>query len=104
MPATASGVRFPRPQKPPATIKLTVGKTPDGAFLSVADTGPGIPETERDRVLNQFVRLESERNTPGNGLGLSLVKAICQFHGARLILGDNAPGLVATLQFKPQTS
>ncbi len=82
-------------------IVISVNDSPTGASLSIADSGPGIPPTERQRVLQQFVRLETERNTPGNGLGLSLVKAICQFHGAVLALDDNAPGLIATIQFNP---
>lgn len=67
--------------------------------ITVADNGPGIPQEERDRVLQRFVRLENERNSPGNGLGLSLVKAVASIHGARLSLGDNNPGLVTTLSF-----
>ena len=68
--------------------------------ISVADNGPGIPQDERERVLQRFVRLENERNSPGNGLGLSLVKAVASIHGARLSLGDNSPGLVVTLSFQ----
>jgi signal transduction histidine kinase len=45
------------------------------------------------------VRLESSRSTPGNGLGLSLVKAVARQHDARLCLDDNAPGLKVTLTF-----
>lgn len=83
-----------------STITINVSESSEGASLSVADSGPGIPPSERDRVLQQFVRLESERHTPGNGLGLSLVKAICQFHGAKLTLSDNSPGLIASMLFK----
>ncbi|MDO6462328.1 ATP-binding protein [Granulosicoccaceae sp. 1_MG-2023] len=67
--------------------------------ITVADNGPGIPEEERERVLQRFVRLENERNSPGNGLGLSLVKAVASIHGANLSLGDNHPGLITTLTF-----
>jgi signal transduction histidine kinase len=84
-----------------STITINVSDSAEGASLSVADSGPGIPQSERDRVLQQFVRLETERHTVGNGLGLSLVKAICQFHGAKLTLSDNSPGLVASILFKP---
>jgi signal transduction histidine kinase len=64
-----------------------------GPVVTVADTGPGIPEAERERVLERFVRLEADRSTPGNGLGLSLVGAVAKLHGARLSLADNRPGL-----------
>ena len=70
--------------------------------LAVADSGPGIPEESRDRVLERFVRLDSTRSTPGNGLGLSLVQAVVRLHGARLVLDDNSPGLVVRLAFTRQ--
>ena len=67
--------------------------------VAVADTGPGIPEGERDRVLDRFVRLESSRRSPGSGLGLSLVAAVARLHGAGLTLEDNRPGLRAVMRF-----
>lgn len=67
--------------------------------LSVSDTGPGIPEDERANVLKRFYRLDESRGTPGSGLGLSLVAAVARLHGARLELGDNAPGLAVRLAF-----
>ncbi|MEM7208922.1 MAG: HAMP domain-containing sensor histidine kinase [Pseudomonadota bacterium] len=80
-------------------ITLLVNQIDNKAVLSVRDNGGGIDKIDRNRVLKQFVRLETERNTPGNGLGLSLVKAICQFHSATLTLADNEPGLAATIEF-----
>jgi signal transduction histidine kinase len=73
--------------------------TPQGVDLTVADTGPGIPAEERTRVVERFVRLEASRNSPGTGLGLSLVAAVARLHGASLILEDNAPGLKAIIRF-----
>ena len=61
--------------------------------MTVADRGPGIPEAERGRVLDRFVRLEDARSAPGFGLGLSLVAAVVRLHQGRLTLADNAPGL-----------
>lgn len=66
----------------------------------VADNGPGIPPEERRRVTDRFVRLESSRNSPGTGLGLSLVAAVARMHDAELVLDDNHPGLRAVLRFK----
>jgi hypothetical protein len=80
-------------------VSVTLAETPAGVDLSVADSGPGIPEAERARVLERFVRLESSRNSPGTGLGLSLVAAVARMHAARLALSDNAPGLKVTLSF-----
>ena len=62
-------------------------------MLEIADRGPGIAQRERERVFDRFQRLELHRGTPGNGLGLSLVRAIATRHGGRVELHDNQPGL-----------
>jgi signal transduction histidine kinase len=59
--------------------------------FSVTDTGPGVPEEDRERVVQRFVRLENSRSEPGSGLGLSLVQAVAEAHGGRLEL-DEGPG------------
>jgi signal transduction histidine kinase len=51
-------------------------------------------------VTERFVRLESSRNSPGTGLGLSLVAAVARMHEAELTFEDNHPGLRAALTFK----
>ena len=78
-------------------LSLTTPAT--GPELAVADSGPGIPAADRDRVLERFARLESSRNTPGSGLGLSLVAAVAGLHRAELRLEDNHPGLRVVLAF-----
>ena len=70
-------------------VEATPGE--EGPCIAVADTGPGIPEDERENVLRRFYRLDRSRGTPGSGLGLSLVGAVARLHGARLSLSDNAP-------------
>jgi len=81
-------------------IRIRAAIADDGVELSVADSGPGIPEADRPRVTERFVRLEASRNSPGTGLGLSLVAAVAHFHNAELVLDDNAPtGLKAVLRF-----
>jgi signal transduction histidine kinase len=67
------------------------------AEIIVADRGPGVPESERERVLGRFVRLEESRSEPGSGLGLSLVAAVARLHGGALRLEDNEPGLRVVL-------
>ena len=62
-------------------------------LLTVADHGPGIPEADRSRVVERFVRLEQSRSQPGSGLGLSLAAAVARLHGGELTLEDNHPGL-----------
>lgn len=77
----------------------------DGATLEVSDDGPGVPEHERDAVLQRFYRLQQSRNGPGAGIGLSLVAAIARRHGAELSLGDAHPGLRVRIVFpKPLKS
>ena len=80
-------------------IDISVRRTDGRAELEVADRGPGIPEDERGNVLRRLYRLERSRSTPGNGLGLALVAATAAAHGAKLTLGDNAPGLSVRLRF-----
>ncbi|UCC56951.1 MAG: HAMP domain-containing protein [Gammaproteobacteria bacterium] len=81
------------------SIRLQVIPGRKTVDITLSDTGDGIPEAERAHVLERFVRLESARNTPGNGLGLSLVQAVATLHKAELLLGDSGPGLVVTLRF-----
>jgi hypothetical protein len=85
----------------PAEGRVTIfaAETPSGVDLTVADSGPGIPVADRARVVERFVRLEASRNSPGTGLGLSLVAAVARLHQARLTLDDNNPGLKATISF-----
>ena len=74
-------------------ISMSARRVGADIVLTVADRGPGIPEAERGRVLDRFVRLEAARSRPGFGLGLSLVDAVVRLHQGRLALHDNAPGL-----------
>ena len=80
-------------------VAIALAHDGTGLTVSVADGGPGIPAEERHNVLKRFYRLERSRNSPGNGLGLSLVAAVAGLHGARLEMSDNAPGLRVTLHF-----
>jgi signal transduction histidine kinase len=65
-----------------------------GYEIVVEDNGPGIPEADRQRVFEPFVRLETSRNaeTGGTGLGLTLVKAIAAGHGGTVTLENRAEG------------
>ncbi|HUO01831.1 MAG TPA: HAMP domain-containing sensor histidine kinase [Rhizomicrobium sp.] len=84
---------------PGGKVAISIGQSFAGVDLTVADSGPGIPAHERSRVVERFVRLEASRNSPGTGLGLSLVAAVAHLHNAQLLLEDNAPGLKAILRF-----
>jgi len=80
-------------QKPPSEIVLAAGQERDRVLLSVADRGPGIPEADRARAIERFVRLDHGALEPGSGLGLSLAAAVARLHGGELRLEDNSPGL-----------
>ncbi len=75
-------------------VMLRVRRRSSGEVeFAVTDTGPGVPEADRERVVERFVRLENSRNEPGAGLGLSLVGAVAEAHGGRLEL-DEGPGRI----------
>ena len=71
--------------------------TEESLAIVVADDGPGIPERDRPKAAERFFRGDASRGTPGVGLGLSLVQAIAKLHGGSLELGDNHPGLKASM-------
>jgi hypothetical protein len=81
----------------PAEIVVKAGNDGERITLSVADRGPGIPDADRGRVVERFVRLEQSRSEPGSGLGLSLASAVARLHGGELKLEDNQPGLRTTI-------
>ena len=83
--------------------RINVSLRCDGSGLrgSVSDTGPGIPDAQRDRVFGRFVRLDAFRPGEGHGLGLALVKAVADLHGIIIEFADNGPGLRATLRIPP---
>jgi signal transduction histidine kinase len=87
--AKASGV--------PSVVSVRARAEGDRVLLSVCDSGPGIPESERGRAVERFVRLEKSRTIPGSGLGLSLASAVAHLHGGELRLENNAPGLCAVM-------
>lgn len=80
-------------------INVLLSQDEGQVALEVADNGPGIPPDERDKVFRRFYRLEKSRTTPGNGLGLSLVRAISDLHSADIQLADNHPGLRVIMRF-----
>jgi signal transduction histidine kinase len=85
----------------PAAASIDVRLTREGGAvkLAVSDNGPGVPPADREQIVKRFTRLETNRSSPGHGLGLNMVAAIASVHRARLLFEDNAPGLIATLIF-----
>jgi signal transduction histidine kinase len=83
---------------PPGTrVEVIAKATLNGALLTVADNGPGVPAEERKQIFDRFHRLDP--SAEGLGLGLSLVKAIADLHGAQLRVEDNGPGLRISAEF-----
>jgi signal transduction histidine kinase len=72
--------------------------------IDVADRGPGIPRDRRVEALRRFGRLDSSRSDEGAGLGLALVLAIAHLHDGELLLDDNQPGLLTTLEIPVPSS
>jgi two-component system OmpR family sensor kinase len=81
---------------PPGTpVHVSVGPDgTDGVVLRVVDEGAGIPEAERHRVLERFVRLDDSRTraTGGSGLGLAIVAGVVAAHGGELEVGEGSTG------------
>ena len=82
------------------TVDVTVRAADGGATLVVEDSGPGIPEEERERVFDRFYRIAGSEAS-GSGLGLAIVKSIAERHGATLVLGrsERLGGLSAVVEF-----
>ena len=80
-------------------IEINLIKTDTDIKLEFTDNGDGIDENDHSKVFDRFVRLEKHRQTNGNGLGLSMVKAIVKLHDANISLSNNTPGLIVKIHF-----
>lgn len=81
-----------------AGVTVSVREDHANVRVSVADTGPGVPEDQRGRVQERFVRLDPARSVGGSGLGLAIAAACAKLHGGALRLEDNNPGLRAVIE------
>jgi len=72
-------------------VGLQPGPAGPQAVIAVSDSGPGIPDAERERVFDRFYRVPGT-SSPGSGIGLAIVKAIADQHGARIELGSADEG------------
>lgn len=84
------------------SIALFVRRQNDQVAVRVVDDGPGIPIEETGKVFRRLYRLEKSRSTEGSGLGLSMVKAIADLHGAGVALSGANPGLAVEIRFPVQ--
>ena len=80
-------------------IGVQVQRTLGSVMLAVEDDGPGVPSADLPQLTRRFYRAERSRTSPGNGLGLSLVSAVADLHGAKLTLAAGNPGFRTCLSF-----
>ena len=75
-------------------VRVDATIEPGKLQIVIADSGPGVPAEERDKIFRRFYRVEASRGEqPGNGLGLSLVQAVIHLHSGSIVVDDNQPGL-----------
>ncbi|MBV8586842.1 MAG: HAMP domain-containing protein [Verrucomicrobia bacterium] len=80
-----------------AKVRVKALREEEHVSIVVQDDGPGIPVEEQAKVLTRFYRIDRSRSQPGNGLGLTIVKAICHLHGGTLSLKGGIPGLIVRI-------
>jgi len=73
-------------------IRLRVAADTDIATIAVSDSGPGVPERDRERIFDRFVQLDGSRSTTGAGLGLAIARMIARLHGGDLSVGTSPLG------------
>lgn len=83
----------------PGIVNIYVHQSRGIPELMVLDSGPGIPDAQKTNVLKRFYRLDQSRQSPGNGLGLSLVATVARIHNATLSLENADPGLCVRITF-----
>jgi signal transduction histidine kinase len=75
-------------------VDLDVRPVGSQAVIEVADDGPGIPDAQRERIFDRFVRLDDSRarSAGGSGLGLAIVREVITAHGGTVVVEDSPTG------------
>jgi signal transduction histidine kinase len=73
-------------------VQVSLVRDGDGVVLRVADTGPGIPPEDRERVFERFVRLDPARGAGGAGLGLAIARWVAEAHGGGVRIVSSGSG------------
>ncbi len=84
---------------PGSTVEVRAEHLGSVARLAVEDDGPGVADSERERIFERFFRVDRSRTTPGSGLGLALVAAVAAAHDATIRAEDAGPGLRIHVDF-----
>ncbi len=84
-----------------SVIEISANRENEHVCTAIRDYGPGIPDNEKDKVFKHFYRGDASRSTDGNGLGLSLVKAVVEQHQGKITLVDGNPGLNVNIILQP---
>jgi len=84
-------------------VRIAVAGTDRGCELSVDDSGPGIPEPDRERVFERFVRLDPARQEGGAGLGLAIARMIVRLHGGEIAATESELGGARFLMRLPRS-
>jgi signal transduction histidine kinase len=79
-------------------VEVSIREGEHGTLVRVRDSGPGIPAGDFPKVLRRFYRADRSRQTPGTGLGLSLVASIARLHGFGLVLDDRDAGCCIAIE------
>ena len=83
---------------PTGPIEVRVLSDAEFALVEVLDRGPGIPEADRESVLEPFTRLERDAEHPGSGLGLTAVRSVAERHGGHVtVRGREAGGTIVSV-------
>ena len=89
-----NAIKFADPGTP---LRIAITETPSEVMVSVTDTGPEIPPENLDRVFQKFWQGDASHAAPGNGIGLSIVKAVAELHGGKAVANSAAHKTVFTV-------
>jgi signal transduction histidine kinase len=88
---------------PGGSVRVVLRRTSLGPCIDVVDNGSGIPEEEREAVVQRFYRAANARQFAGSGLGLSIVSAVIRVHDFSMRITDAGPGTRVTIECWPRT-
>ena len=76
------------------TVEISISEVPGRVSVTVANTGPEIPEEARERVFHKFYQADESHSSEGNGVGLAIVKRVVELHRGKVSV-DSGGGIVS---------